>query len=81
VVIPFFGIKGIDWIITALNLVKLMKTFLSEIRAAVLVTLVMAVVLCGLYPLVVFGIGQALFHDKANGSLIRDAKGTILDHA
>src|SRR5258708_11772195 len=54
-----------------------MKMLLSEIRSAVLVTLALAVVCCGLYPLVVFGIGQALFHDKANGSLILDAKGTI----
>jgi K+-transporting ATPase ATPase C chain len=54
-----------------------MKMILSEIRSAVLVTLILAVVCCGLYPLVVFGIGQALFHDRANGSLILDAKGTI----
>jgi potassium-transporting ATPase KdpC subunit len=53
-----------------------MKTFFAEIRAAVMATVVMAVVCCGLYPLVVFGIGQALFRDKANGSLIVDSKGT-----
>ena len=54
-----------------------MKMFFAEIRSAVLVTLMLAVVCCGLYPLVVFGIGQVLFHDKANGSLILDAKGTV----
>jgi K+-transporting ATPase ATPase C chain len=54
-----------------------MKTILSEIRSAVLVTLVLAAVCCGIYPLVVFGLGQALFHDKANGSLIVDANGTV----
>jgi K+-transporting ATPase ATPase C chain len=54
-----------------------MKKLLSEIRSAVLATLVLAAVCCGLYPLVVFGIGQALFHDAANGSLIRDANGAI----
>jgi K+-transporting ATPase ATPase C chain len=54
-----------------------MKTLLSEIRSAVLVTLILAIVCCGLYPLVVFGIGQMLFHDKANGSLITDSNGTI----
>ncbi len=37
----------------------------------------MAVVCCGLYPLVVFGISQALFRDKANGSLIVDPNGTV----
>jgi K+-transporting ATPase ATPase C chain len=54
-----------------------MKTFLSEIRSAVLATVALAVVCCGVYPLVVFGIGQALFPHKANGSLIVDAKGNI----
>ena len=39
-------------------------------------TIVLAVVCCGIYPLVVFGIGQAAFHDKANGSLILDKDGT-----
>jgi K+-transporting ATPase ATPase C chain len=54
-----------------------MKKFLAQLRSALLATLMLAVVCCGLYPLVVFGIGQALFHDKANGSLIRDSNGTI----
>jgi K+-transporting ATPase ATPase C chain len=49
----------------------------SEIRRAVIVTLALAVVCCGLYPLVVFGLGQALFHEQANGSLARDATGTV----
>jgi K+-transporting ATPase ATPase C chain len=54
-----------------------MKMFLSEIRSAVLVTLVLAVMCCGLYPLVVFGLAQALFPSKANGSLMVDAHGSI----
>ena len=55
-----------------------MKIILSEIRSAVLATLCLAVVCCGLYPLVVFGFAQTLFHQKANGSLIIDAKGRVL---
>jgi potassium-transporting ATPase KdpC subunit len=54
-----------------------MKDFLSELRRAVLVTLALAVVCCGLYPLLVFGIGQALFPAKANGSLIVDSAGVV----
>ncbi|HEX7569762.1 MAG TPA: K(+)-transporting ATPase subunit C [Verrucomicrobiae bacterium] len=54
-----------------------MKKLFSEIRSAVMVTLMLAVVCCGLYPLVVFGVSQILFHDKANGSLIVDKDGTI----
>ena len=54
-----------------------MKEFFSEIRGAVMSTLVLAVVCCGLYPLVVFGIAQVVFRDKANGSLIVDKDGTV----
>jgi K+-transporting ATPase ATPase C chain len=54
-----------------------MKEFFSNIRSAVVSTLVLAVVCCGIYPLIVFGISQALFHDKANGSLIVDPNGTV----
>jgi potassium-transporting ATPase KdpC subunit len=54
-----------------------MKAFFSEIRGALLSTIVLAIVCCGLYPLVVFGIGQLAFRDKANGSLIVDAKGAV----
>src|SRR6476646_7412498 len=54
-----------------------MKDFFAHIRGAVVSTLVLAVVCCGLYPLIVFGISQALFRDKANGSLITGAGGNI----
>jgi len=54
-----------------------MKEFFSEIRGAVMATLVIAVVCCGLYPLVVFGISQTFFRAKANGSLIVDQNGTV----
>jgi K+-transporting ATPase ATPase C chain len=40
-------------------------------------TLVLAVVTCGLYPLVVWGISQAAFSEKANGSLIVGQDGTV----
>jgi potassium-transporting ATPase KdpC subunit len=54
-----------------------MKEFFSHIRGAVVSTLVLAVVCCGLYPLIVFGISQALFRDSANGSLIVGSDGTV----
>jgi K+-transporting ATPase ATPase C chain len=38
--------------------------------------LVLTVLLCSvLYPLILWGIGQTAFHDKAQGSLLTDAKG------
>jgi K+-transporting ATPase ATPase C chain len=54
-----------------------MKDFFSEIRPAVVSTLVLAVVCCGLYPVVVWGIAQLAFPGKANGSLIVDKDGTV----
>jgi K+-transporting ATPase ATPase C chain len=42
-----------------------------------MVTVMLAVVCCGLYPLVVFGVSQILFHDQANGSLLVGKDGTI----
>src|SRR5204862_1215949 len=54
-----------------------MKEFFSHIRSAVVSTLVLAVVCCGLYPLIVFGISQLLFRDQANGSLIVSADGSV----
>src|SRR6266699_1706255 len=54
-----------------------MKELFSEIRGAVMSTLILAVVCCGLYPLVVFGIAQAAFPGKANGSLIVAKDGTV----
>jgi K+-transporting ATPase ATPase C chain len=54
-----------------------MKEFLSHIRGAVVSTLVLAVVCCGLYPLIVLGISHTFFRDKANGSLIVDPDGAV----
>jgi len=54
-----------------------MKEIFSHLRGAIFATLTLAVICCGIYPLVVFGIAQIFFHDKANGSLIVDSKGTI----
>lgn len=54
-----------------------MKTFFAELKTSVLVTLVFAVLLCGVYPLAVWAGGQVLFADKANGSLVTDHDGTI----
>jgi K+-transporting ATPase ATPase C chain len=54
-----------------------MKDFFSEMRGAVVSTLVLAIVCCGLYPVVVWGIAQLAFPGKANGSLIIEKDGTV----
>jgi K+-transporting ATPase ATPase C chain len=62
---------------TQFTLFNSMKTFLTELRISVLLTVVMVVLLCGAYPLAVWAGGQALFSNKANGSLITDKDGTV----
>lgn len=54
-----------------------MNEFFSHIRGAIVSTFLLAVVCCCVYPLIVFGISQAFFRDKANGSLIVDPDGTV----
>ena len=55
-----------------------MKAFFSELRAAVAVTVALVMVCCGIYPLAVFALSQALFKDQANGSLVVDNHGTVI---
>lgn len=47
-----------------------MKNLLTELRISLIATLSMAVLLCGLYPALVWVMAQGIFHDEANGSLI-----------
>jgi K+-transporting ATPase ATPase C chain len=54
-----------------------MNAFFAEIRRAVFATLVLAVVCCGLYPLIVFAVAQTAFRDQANGSLLVDANRVV----
>ncbi len=54
-----------------------MKTLFTELRTAALLTLVLAVLLCGAYPLAVWAGGQLLFPAQANGSLITDRAGVV----
>ena len=55
-----------------------MKLIFSELRGAILSTVMLAIVCCGIYPVVVYGIGNVLFRDKAEGSLILDSKGNVV---
>jgi K+-transporting ATPase ATPase C chain len=53
------------------------KTLLQELKSAILATLMLAILLCGIYPVVVWGIAQAVFPQQANGSLL-NADGPIV---
>lgn len=54
-----------------------MKTFLAEFKTSIVATLILVVVLCGLYPVAVWVVGSALFPAEASGSLVVDASGAV----
>jgi K+-transporting ATPase ATPase C chain len=76
---------------TSINVVKLESSYptargpaqsalrylLGQMGTSAIATLVLTVLLCGLYPLVVWGVAQVVFHDKANGSLVVGGDGKV----
>jgi potassium-transporting ATPase KdpC subunit len=54
-----------------------MKNIFAEFVRSIVATLFFAVILCGIYPLIVFAAGQLLFPHQANGSLLVDRSGTV----
>jgi potassium-transporting ATPase KdpC subunit len=48
----------------------MIKNILNELRISVIATASLAILLCGVYPAVVWLLAQCIFPDKANGSLI-----------
>ena len=54
-----------------------MKNIFAEFGRSIAATIFFAVILCGLYPLIVYGAGQLLFPHQANGSLLVDKSGAV----
>lgn len=52
--------------------------FTSSLRPAIVMTVLFAILLGILYPLAMTGIGQVIFPSQANGSLVRDQRGTVI---
>jgi K+-transporting ATPase ATPase C chain len=48
---------------------------LKELKVGVIVTVILLIICCGIYPVFIFGAGQLFFPQKANGSLVLDADG------
>lgn len=51
---------------------------MNVFRPAIALTFVFVVLTGLLFPVIVWGLGQALFPHQANGSLIKDAKGNVV---
>jgi potassium-transporting ATPase KdpC subunit len=58
-----------------------MKNIFTEFGRSIVATIFFAVILCGLYPLVVFGVSQLLFPHQANGSLLVDRSSVVCGSA
>lgn len=54
-----------------------MKPLISELRTAVLGTLVLALLTCGVYPAVVWAVARLGFRERAAGSLVIDSGGQV----
>jgi K+-transporting ATPase ATPase C chain len=54
-----------------------MKNVFAEFGRSIVATIFFAIILCGLYPLIVYGAAQLLFPHQANGSLLVDKSGAI----
>src|SRR5208283_3847227 len=54
-----------------------MKNIFAEFGRSIVATIFFAVILCGLYPLIVYGAAQLLFPNQANGSLLVDKSGAV----
>ena len=54
------------------------RSSLRSAGVAVRLTLLAIVVLGIAYPLAVWGVGQAAFHDQANGSMVESSDGTVV---
>ena len=51
---------------------------LKELAISVRITIIMLVLVCGVYPLLVWSLSQAAFSRQANGSLVRGAGGQVI---
>ena len=49
-----------------------MKTFLKELWTSIVATVVLCVIVSGIYPVLIWGVGQLLFPHQANGSLVEN---------
>jgi len=54
-----------------------MKNLIIEFGRSIVATIFFAVIVCGLYPVVIYGLGQVMFSHQANGSLMHDKSGAV----
>jgi potassium-transporting ATPase KdpC subunit len=55
----------------------MIKNIINELRISLIATLCLAVLLCGIYPALVWAVAQGLFSAQANGSLV-EVQGQVI---
>ena len=55
----------------------MIKNIINELRISLIATVCLAVLLCGIYPVLVWAVAQGLFPSQANGSLV-SVKGQVI---
>ena len=55
----------------------MIKNIINELRISFIATVCLAVLICGVYPALVWAVAQGLFHSQANGSLV-SVKGQVI---
>ncbi len=55
----------------------MLKNIINELRISFIATLCLAILLCGIYPAIVWLVAQGIFPDQANGSLV-SVKGQVI---
>ncbi len=49
-----------------------MKSWIADLRISIILTLILAVLCCGIYPALVWGVAHIAFPEKADGSLVHE---------
>ena len=55
----------------------MIKSIINELRISFIATVCLAVLLCGIYPALVWAVARGLFHSQADGSLV-SVKGQVI---
>ena len=55
----------------------MIKSIINELRISFIATVCLAVLLCGIYPALVWAVAQGLFRSQANGSVV-SVKGQVI---
>jgi len=55
-----------------------MKNILRDTLTSIIATILFAIILCGIYPVLIWGIGELVFPWQTNGSLLTDKSGQVI---